>query len=248
MSFLSSLFSKKPEAPADDFIFVDMHSHLIPAIDDGSKSLEESVSLIKSLKALGYKKIVTTPHIMGDFFKNSKETIMPGLKLLEEKLAEENIDMQIEAAAEYYLDEWFMEKLEKNEPLLTFGKNYVLFETSYMNESTQLHQAIFMMRSKGYFPVLAHPERYTYLYQGFEHFQTIYEMGVLFQINLNSLAGYYSKPARHFAEKLIDHKMVDFVGTDCHGERHVDVLRKVKITPYYNKLRGLPLLNNSLLS
>ncbi len=248
MSFLSRLFSKKPETPTEDFIFVDMHSHLIPAIDDGSKSLEESVSLVKSLKELGYKKIVTTPHIMGDFFKNSRESIMPGLKILKEKLAEENIDIAIEAAAEYYLDEWFMEKLEKDEPLLTFGKNYVLFETSYMNESHQLHQAIFMMRSKGYIPVLAHPERYTYLYQGFEHFQTIYEMGVLFQINLNSLAGYYSKPAKLFAEKLIDHKMVDFAGTDCHGERHLDALRKVKNTPYYNKLRTLPLLNNSLLS
>ncbi|MGN6646778.1 MAG: tyrosine-protein phosphatase [Cytophaga sp.] len=248
MSFLSQLFSKKPETPADDFIFADMHSHLIPAIDDGSKSLEESVALVKNLKALGYKKIITTPHIMGDFFKNTRETIVPGLKMLSDKLAEENIDIILQAAAEYYLDEWFMEKLEKDEPLLTFGKNYVLFETSYMNESRQLHQAIFLMRSKGYSPVLAHPERYTYLYEGFDHFRKIYDMGVLFQVNLNSLAGYYSKPAKHFAEKLIDHKMVDFVGTDCHGERHIEVLHKVKASPYYNKLRDLPLLNNSLLS
>lgn len=249
MSFLRNLFAKKTVGPTEDFIFVDMHSHLIPAIDDGSKSVEESVSLVKGLIDLGYKKIITTPHIMGDFFKNSKETIFPGLKILQDKLIEEGIDIKIEAAAEYYLDEWFIEKLDKEEPLLSFGKNYVLFETSYMNASSQLHQAIFKLRSIGYTPILAHPERYTYLYGGgFDGFKEIYDMGVLFQINLNSLAGYYSKPAKVFAEKLIDHKMVDFVGTDCHGQRHLDVLRKLKTSSYYKKLNDLPLLNNSLLS
>lgn len=249
MSFLHNLFSKKPAGPAEDFIFVDMHSHLIPGIDDGSKSLEESVSLVKDFVDLGYKKIITTPHIMGDFFKNTKETIYPGLKTLREKLIEEGIHIEIEAAAEYYLDEWFIEKLDKDEPLLSFGKRYLLFETSYMNASSQLHQAIFKLRSLGYIPILAHPERYTYLYaEGFDAFKKIYDMGVLFQINLNSLAGYYSKPAKVFAEKLIDNKMVDFVGTDCHGQRHIDVLRKVKASSYYKKLNNLPLLNNSLLS
>jgi len=248
MNFLRRLFSKNTVEQVDEFIFVDMHSHLIPGIDDGSKSLEESISLIRDFQLLGYKKIITTPHIMGDFFKNSKETIYPGLKTLQDKLREEGIDIEIEAAAEYYLDEWFIEKLEKGEPLLTFGNKYVLFETSYMNASSQLHQAIFKLRSSGYTPILAHPERYTYLYSSFEGFKEIYDMGVLFQINLNSLAGYYSKHAKLFAEKLIDHKMVDFVGTDCHGQRHIQVLQKVKTSSYYKKLRQLPLLNNSLLS
>jgi protein-tyrosine phosphatase len=247
MSFLTSIFGKK-NTPVEDFIFVDMHSHLIPGIDDGSKTVEESIRLIKQFASIGYKKIITTPHIMGDFFKNSPETILPGLSLLRAQMMVENIDLEIDVAAEYYLDEWFIEKLQNNTPLMTFGGKYVLFETSYMNEPAQLHQAIFLMRSSGYIPVLAHPERYTYLYDGFASFQKIYAMDVLFQINLNSLAGYYSKPAKIFAEKLIEHKMVDFVGTDCHGQRHIDVLQKVKQSPYYKKLIELPLLNNSLLT
>ncbi len=248
MSFLTSLFGKKKNIPIKDFIFVDMHSHLIPGIDDGSKTIEESMRLLKQLEEVGYKKIITTPHIMGDFFKNTPETILPGLSMLRAQMKLENIDLEVEVAAEYYLDEWFIEKLQNNMPLMTFGGNYVLFETSYMNEPAQLHQAIFLMRSSGYIPVLAHPERYTYLYDSFASFQKVYDMDVLFQINLNSLVGYYSKPAKMFAEKLIEHKMVDFVGTDCHGQRHIDVLHQVKHSSYYKKLKELPLLNNSLLS
>lgn len=247
MSFLKSLFTKNQHIN-EDWLFIDMHSHLIPGIDDGSKSIEESLSLIQEFKNLGYKKIITTPHIMGDFFKNSKETILPGLTELKAKLAESKIDIEIEAAAEYYLDEWFIERLERNEPLLKLGGNYVLFETSYMNRPSQLHQAIFLMRSLGYIPVLAHPERYSYLYSDFKLFKEIYEMDVLFQINLNSLAGYYSKPAKIYAEKLIDNNMVDFVGTDCHGKRHIDVLAKVKLSSYYQKLKKLNILNNTLIS
>jgi tyrosine-protein phosphatase YwqE len=248
MSFLTSLFGKKKEIACEDFIFADMHSHLIPNIDDGSKSLDESVELIQSMKSLGYKKIITSPHIMGDFYKNTPEIILSGLTILKERLKFENIDIEIEAAAEYYLDEWFIEKLNKGEALMTFGNNYVLFETSYLNEPAQLHQAIFLMRTLGYTPVLAHPERYVYLYGDFSAFKTIYEMDVLFQLNLNSLAGYYSKAAKQFAEKLIDNNMVDFVGTDCHGVRHLDALKQVKRSTYYKKLAKLNILNNSLLS
>lgn len=248
MSFLTSIFGKKKQEPLEDFIFVDMHSHLIPNVDDGSQSLDESVELIQKFVRLGYKKIITSPHIMSDLYRNTPEIILAGLAVLKARLIAENIDIEIEAAAEYYLDEWFIEKLNKAEPLMTFGGKYVLFETSYMNEPAQLHQAIFLMRTLGYIPVLAHPERYIYLYKDFEGFKKIYQMDVLFQINLNSLAGYYSKSAKHFAEKLIDNNMVDFVGTDCHGIRHLEVLKQTKASVYYKKLVKLNLLNNSLLS
>lgn len=250
MSFLTSLFGKKKQEPLEDFIFVDMHSHLIAGIDDGSKSLDESVMLIQKFIQLGYKKIITSPHIMGDLYRNTPETILSGLAELKARLVAENISIEIEAAAEYYLDEWFIEKLNKAEPLMSFGgkEKYVLFETSYMNEPAQLHQAIFLMRTLGYTPVLAHPERYIYLYNDFAGFKKIYDMDVLFQVNLNSLAGYYSKSAKYFAEKLIDNNMVDFVGTDCHGIRHLEVLKQTKVSPYYKKLVKLNLLNNSLLS
>ena len=250
MSFLSGIFSKtKTETETNIPVLVDMHSHLIPGIDDGSENIEDSYMLVKELSELGYTKIITTPHIMGDFFKNSAENILPKLEELKKYLAERNILVELEAAAEYYLDEWFMEKLKKNQPLLSFGgaERYLLFETSYINSSAYLDEAIFTLKSLGYKPVLAHPERYMYLQNNIEALILLKQRGVLYQININSLAGYYNKGAQLTAEKLIDHNMVDMIGTDCHGIRHVESLKKAMQTKYYKKVIGQKLLNNSLL-
>ncbi|MFN8416812.1 MAG: CpsB/CapC family capsule biosynthesis tyrosine phosphatase [Cytophagaceae bacterium] len=246
MSWFSSIFNKeKPlEGP---IVTCDMHSHLLPGIDDGSDSIETSISLIESFISLGYKKAITTPHIMGDFFKNTPETIQNALDLVQGELKNRHITFEISAAAEYYLDEWFIQKLENDEPLLTLGaSNYVLFETSYINRPSQLHQAIFLMKSKGYQPVLAHPERYTYMYDNFAGYENILQMGTLFQLNLNSLSGYYSKGAKAIAEKLIDNSWIHFVGTDCHGAKHINALQRTMDTKYYKKLQTINLLNNTL--
>jgi protein-tyrosine phosphatase len=247
MSLFNKLFGKK-EFVLPDFLKVDMHSHLLPGLDDGSKNMEETIEMIQRFSKLGYQKLITTPHIMGDFYKNSSINILPILKEVQDQIKINNIPIAIEAAAEYYLDEWFVEKLEKEEPLLTFGSNYVLVETSYINESSQLHKAIFLMRSLGYKPVLAHPERYIYLYRSFDNFKKLFEMEVLFQINLISLTGYYSAQSKTFAEKLIDNGMVHFASSDCHSHRHIDALKAVMKTKYYSKLKDMYLLNNSLLA
>ncbi len=248
MSWLGKLFSSSsaPEIPLDP-IWVDMHSHLLPGLDDGSKHEDESLELILSFSNMGYKKLITTPHIMGDFFKNSPATILPALERLRTLIKENNIDIQLDAAAEYYMDEWFIDKLNNEEQLLTFGNNYLLVETSYMNEPVGFNEALFLIKSNGYRPVLAHPERYIYLYSDFNRYKEIYSRGILFQINLNSLAGYYSKSAQKIAERLIDENMVDMVGSDCHGIRHIEALQKVREGKYYKKLLSKNLLNNSLL-
>jgi protein-tyrosine phosphatase len=244
-SFLN-FFSKK-EDKALPPLYVDMHSHLLPGIDDGAESMEDSIIMIKELVSLGYKKLITTPHIMGDFFKNTPEIIHSKLDELKKAVAAEGIDIQLEAAAEYYLDEWFMAKLKTPEKLLTFGDKYLLFETSYINESSILNEVIFQMKAVGLRPVLAHPERYPYLYPDFDKCRGIYEKGVLFQININSLSGYYSKASQEFAKKLIDNEMVNFVGSDCHGIRHIEALKKSQQTKYYTKALELNLFNNNLL-
>ena len=229
-------------------VWVDMHSHILPGIDDGAADEKDSITLIKNLSDLGYKKLIATPHIMGDFFKNTPEIILGKLSKIKELLEKENIKIEIEAAAEYYLDEWFMKMLTEEKQLLSFGKKYLLFETSYINEPSYLAEAIFKIKTLGYKPVLAHPERYTYLYTHFNRFEELYEKGVLFQININSLSGYYSKPAQKFASQLVKKNMVDFVGTDCHGIRHIDALIKSRKTDTYSRLLvNSKLLNNSLL-
>jgi len=229
---------------------VDMHSHLLPGLDDGAETLPHSIELLRALQELGYRKLIMTPHIMGDFYRNTPATIGAALADLQAAAAAADIqDIELEAAAEYYLDEWFGRKLAAEEPLLSFGgdKRYILLETSYMNESFTFDETIFNLKAAGYQPVLAHPERYTYLYGRFNELERIRENGVLLQVNLNSLAGYYSPGAKHVAEKLIDAGLVDMVGTDTHHVRHTATLRdKVLPAQYLRKLLALPLLNADL--
>jgi protein-tyrosine phosphatase len=229
----------------------DMHSHLLPGLDDGAETLDHSLDLLRELQALGFTKLIMTPHIMGDFYKNTPEGIRQALALLRTAAAEAGLgNVALECAAEYYLDEWLGRKLADGTELLTFGgeHRYLLLETSYLNEPLNLNGTIFDLQAAGYRPVLAHPERYVYLYQRFSELERLrQEQGVLLQLNLNSLAGYYSPAARHVAEKLIDAKMVDFVGTDTHHLRHTAALASKTVkSAYFRKLMALPLLNNTL--
>lgn len=215
---------------------VDLHSHLIPGIDDGAKTMEESIELIRSLSELGYRKLITTPHIMQDMYRNTPDSILTGLDALRIEVEKNGIDMVIEAAAEYYLDEHFLTLLSGGEKLLTFGDNYLLFETSYTIRPYALFDHIYALSSQGYKPVLAHPERYSYLHDSLEDYHAIKKMGVFFQLNINSLAGYYSTPVKKAAEWIIDQGLVDFVGSDTHKMRHIDSLSKAKHSPHFQKL------------
>ncbi|MCC2548255.1 capsular biosynthesis protein [Hymenobacter sp. BT175] len=254
-SFLQKLFGRGSGSGNEELaqlssLGADMHSHLLPGLDDGAETVEHSIELLRELRDLGFRKLVMTPHVMGDFYKNTPEGIREALARMQTAAEEAGItDMVLECAAEYYLDEWFAGKLEAAEPLLSFGgdQRYVLFETSYMNEPFNFADTVFQLKAKGYRPVLAHPERYTYLYGRFDELKKIRQSGVLLQVNLNSLSGYYSPAARHVAEKLIDAGMVDMVGTDTHHRRHTHTLRtKVLPAGYLKKLLALPLLNSSL--
>lgn len=230
---------------------VDMHSHLLPGLDDGAETLAHSLDLLRALRTLGFRKLIMTPHVMGDFYKNTPEGIRQALSELRVAAAEAGLaDVALDCAAEYYLDEWLGQKLAAGTELLTFGgeRRFLLFETSYLNEPFNLTSTIFELKAAGYRPVLAHPERYTYLYGRFAELEKLrQEYGVLFQINLNSLAGYYSPGARHVAEKLIDAGLVDMVGTDTHHLRHTAALAgKTVKSSHFRRLLALPLLNASL--
>ncbi|KAA9331646.1 capsular biosynthesis protein [Hymenobacter busanensis] len=250
-SFFQKLFGGASAAPAVTSLSAlgtDMHSHLLPGLDDGAETVEQSVELMRNLHALGYRKLVMTPHIMGDFYRNTPVGIREKLALVRTAAAENGIDLELDCAAEYYLDESLVRKLEQGEELLSFGgaSRYVLFETSYINEPFNLTDIVFALKSAGYQPVLAHPERYTYLYGKFDELPRIREQGVLLQLNLNSLVGYYSPAAKRTAEKLIDAGLVDMVGTDMHHLKHHDALQRVLHSEYLPKLLALPLLNSSL--
>lgn len=219
---------KKKKDPEFNFSSVgtDMHSHILPGIDDGAKNINDSLLLANRFKDLGYKKLIATPHIMADYFRNTPDSIQKSLDILREGLLKNNIDLEVSAAAEYYLDETFESKIEKKE-VLTFGdKKYLLFELSYINAPHNLFEVIEKIQNAGYQPVLAHPERYPYYYGAIENYQQIKERGCLLQLNIISLTGYYGKSCKQTAEELVDNMCIDFMGSDMHHLRHADALKE----------------------
>jgi tyrosine-protein phosphatase YwqE len=248
MQWLNRLLGKSSAQGAESFvnpITTELHSHLIPGIDDGVKTLEESIDVIRSLHHLGFKKIITTPHIMGDFYKNSPSNILPLLDIVRSALKDQQIDIEIHAGAEYMIDDLFMEKIDSGN-LLTFGGKYVLIEMPFMEAAPNLKEVLFALNLNGYKPVLAHPERYMYYASQPSKYDELWDAEVLFQLNINSLTGYYSPAALKASEYLIGKKMVSMVGSDCHGMRHLPVLEKAIQTDLYREVSTFPLLNNQL--
>ncbi len=225
-------------------LHTDIHSHLLAGLDDGVKTQKEAIDLVTHFHRLGYQKLITTPHINNDYYRNEPEGIGKGLAELIDAVKAEAIPIVIEAAAEYYLDEELMKKVDAKEKLLTFGQSYLLFETNFLTEPYQLNDFIFKVITQGYKPILAHPERYAYM--TVEKAEELKTRGVLLQLNIPSLVGFYSKPIQQLAYKLIDKGWIDLLGSDCHNAIHLQVLEDAVQNKYFRKVVELPLLNNSL--
>ena len=223
-------FFKKKEIPLTDFFtegFVDIHSHLLPGIDDGAKNMEDTIGLIQKMASYGIKNFITTPHILGEMYPNTPENIKNKLQEVKAELLKRNMpDIRIDAAAEYMLDERFSTILEEEE-LLTLKDNFVLVEMSYFSPPLNLFDLLFQIQLKGYKPVLAHPERYNSYHNNFEEFFKLKRAGCLFQLNLLSLTEQYGKGVQKTAEKLLKENLYDFVGTDTHHQMHLELLRKI---------------------
>ncbi|GAB5416351.1 MAG: capsular polysaccharide biosynthesis protein [Crocinitomicaceae bacterium] len=238
----------RPKLPPADLsvLKADMHSHLIPGIDDGSKNMDQTIAMLAKFESLGYKKVVTTPHIMSDYFKNTPEIILGGLKKVQETAKTLGLKIEIEAAAEYYFDDAFVKQLQNKESLLTFGDRFLLFEFSFHEAPNQTEAMVFEMVTQKYQPVLAHFERYTYYLGSVEKAREFRERGVHIQVNINSLAGHYGPAIKKQAELLIDEKLVDFIASDCHRIEHLMILERAATLPYLHKALELPLKNHLL--
>ena len=222
----------------------DMHSHLIPSIDDGSKNIEETIQLISALKNLGFSKIITTPHTMSDYYKNTPEIINNGTDEVCEEIKKRDLQIEFNSASEYYVDYDFRQKIGKNQ-FLTFGSKYLLIEFPFVDKPKDIDEIIFQLQLSGYNIVLAHPERY--LYYTNKDLKKFIKKGVLLQLNLLSITGYYSKKVRKNAEKLINEDMISFVGSDCHNMQQVMKLRECLTNPLWHKLsQSKNLLNKTL--
>jgi tyrosine-protein phosphatase YwqE len=225
-------------------LMVDMHSHVLPGIDDGAPTPGEAIVLIRKMIEVGIKKIIATPHIMVDLYRNTSETINNSLQILKTELNKENVEIIIEAAAEHYFDETF-EDLVNQKKLMTMGENFVLFEIPFISKPVNLIEMIVRMRELNYKPILAHPERYLYL--KLPDYKMIKEYGCYLQINTLSFTGYYGKGIKKNAEVLADNQLLDFVSSDMHHQRHAAAIQDSLKMPYIQQLLSGNSLKNSLL-
>ena len=221
-----SIFKKKtPVVDAAYFPFyTDIHSHILPGIDDGSPDVETSVKLIEGLIRLGVKQSIATPHIIGDMYRNDAQSIQKALSLIRDELQLRQIDFKIKAAAEYMLDDYFLELLAAKSPLFTLKENLLLTEFSYADKPYKIEQLAFSIITEGYKPILAHPERYAYFHNDFKQYDYLSELGFLLQVNLLSLTGYYGKPVAKAAAYILKNNLASFAGTDLHHSRHLEAL------------------------
>lgn len=227
------------------FLGTDIHSHLIPGIDDGAQTVDDSIELIRRMQALGYKSLVTTPHIKSDHFPNTSVGILHGLDILHNALKDNGIYMPVRAAAEYYIDDHFIHLLE-TEPLLTITGNEVLVELSFLYEPMRFNDILFRIQTKGYKPILAHPERYLFYHDRKQIYKELKDRGCMLQLNLIALVGYYGKAVRSVAEMLLKEGLYDYCGTDMHHLQHAESMSKLLEHDIALKLQSYHFLNSRL--
>ena len=216
-----SLFKKQPKLK--ELIpqgYTDIHSHVLCGIDDGAKTPADSRFLMESMKAMGFSKLIATPHTLSSVWPNTPETIHNALQVVQRECSDLSSQLQLQAASEYFMDEHFVTRFQ-SEPLLALKDRHVLVEMSYLNAPLQLFDILFELQLKGYVPVLAHPERYTFYHNNIKAYEQLKKAGCLFQMNLLSSVGYYGPAVAKTADTLLGMGLVDFVGSDVHHAKHI---------------------------
>ena len=217
----------KPKVKLKELIpndYVVIHSHVLHGIDDGSKSIDEANNLLNSMRSLGFKQCIGTPHTLSGVWNNTTQTIEDSFELCQKELEPQNQQMLVRAASEYMMDQSFLYRID-NEPLLTLKDTFVLVEMSYQAPPMGLYEILFELQLKGYQPILAHPERYNFYHQDFKSYEKLINTRCLFQMNLLSVVGYYGKEVAQVAQKLLDANMITHVGSDAHHQRHLNAFQ-----------------------
>jgi protein-tyrosine phosphatase len=228
-------FGKK-KAPSLDWLGTEIHSHLLPGIDDGAPDIATSLEFIKGLVSLGYKKIITTPHVLWDMYPNTTDVIVQKTAEVQQAIAAEGIDVEFAAAAEYYIDEHFVSELQMKKPLLPIKGKMVLVEFSMVTAPFDLKEVLFELQMQGYEILIAHPERYIYLKNNKQMYEELSDIGCHFQMNLLSVTGFYGRAVQELAEYLLKNEFYSYAGTDLHNARHLDLLKRAASSPAFEKL------------
>lgn len=212
---------------------IDMHSHILPAIDDGSPNIEESIKMIKEAKEAGFAEIVSTSHYIEESYNSSKYEREKLIKNINEGLEAENIDIKIYNGAEAYISTNLTELIQKEELPTINESKYLLMELPMQSQILYLDNIIYNLKTNGITPIIAHPERYSYVQKNPKILQDFVNKGVLFQANYGSIIGRYGKDAEKTVKKLLKNNMIHFLGTDTHRSGSVytqmdKILRKLE--------------------
>jgi protein-tyrosine phosphatase len=229
-------FSKKGSSKP---LVVDFHSHILPGIDDGARDISESMQLLKALVSSGFQKVITTPHIYPEVYPNSEGEILRLYERVSEQVKKEAIPVEFEVAAEYFMHQELLEKVKSGHQLLTFSsQKYLLIETSFHQQPFIWDQLVFELQVQGYKPVIAHPERYTYVSENPGIVEEWRNQGIKVQVNIPSLVGNYGKAVQKTAREIVNKGAVDFLCTDLHRADQLAV---------YNSLSGNKLYRQATL-
>ena len=243
-----NLFKKKYTArPIFAPLGTDMHCHLVPRVDDGSKCIEESVECLQTLWEVGYRKVIITPHFQHPRFPNDEDDIKRRFEELKQQAKEQGVEIEIAGiGGEYRIDTGFAQRLE-NPRFLMVGGKYVLVEFSLHQQMMGSDELIFDLQMKGYEVILAHPERYPYLNVDGMRMEQLKNQGVYFQINALSLGGFYGEEAKHRAYEMLERGWVEFMGTDTHNTMYAQALRDLSCNRKVEKLiEKYQFMNNTL--
>jgi protein-tyrosine phosphatase len=247
---LSFLKPKKADAIGSANLFknieLDIHAHLIPGIDDGASDLMVSVELLKAMRDMGFKRVTATPHI-SELYPNTNDAILDGLILLKKEIKKYNIDIEVSVAAEYMINDLFEQMIQSDTPLLTLPMNHILVEMPHIDEPANLNRVLELLRGGNYTPIMAHPERYRYYNGDLDAYWRLKEKGCLLQVNVLSLTGYYGRQISRCAWAMLDEKMIDFIGTDLHHNRHLDNIETGMTVEIEDMLKHYPFKNHQLL-
>lgn len=220
-----NIFQRKSKKDAKLFYTTDVHSHILPGVDHGSQSVEESLEMLQAQLDMGISHVMCTSHVTAETFENTPESLTAAYEELKNAIAREGLPINIYVSAEYRIDEYWTQEYEAGH-LLPLPGNHVLLENSFAQELIGIDNMMFELQVKGYRPILAHPERYRYYNDRRDRYKTLHNASVKFQINILSLAGYFGKGARERALWLIQNNLCDMLGSDMHNMEHVQIIKE----------------------
>ncbi|WP_041632815.1 tyrosine-protein phosphatase [Maribacter sp. HTCC2170] len=225
--------------------FVDIHNHILPGIDDGAKTVEESIALIQEFAGFGVTKFIATPHIMHNYYPNNPETINSSLVILKNELLKNGMkEISLQASAEHMIDDNFEIILEEGK-VMPIGQFHLLVEMSYLQPSLNFKEAIEKVVSNNYFAILAHPERYGFMHKQFKQYASYKKRGIHFQLNILSLGDFYGKEIPKITHRLLDDHMIDFIASDVHNMHQLNALKELTISNKALK-HLIPIINNTI--